>query len=294
MSKPRGLGRGLNVFFPREVSKLASTPPSDVVAKIAIDDIAPNPDQPRRAFSTDELQELAASIAVNGLLAPIVVRPKATGPASYQIIVGERRWRAARIAGLDVIPALIRDAEDAKAIELALLENLQRADLNPLEEASGYKQLMDEYKFTQDELSKRLGKSRPAIANALRLLSLPHAVAALIRDGRLAPGHGRALASLPAADAKRLAERVIAQHLSVRQTERLAGNITPARGRRREEPGVAPIEHAELKDVENRLRFALATRVTVRHGPNGGSIEIRYANDEELERIVDRLCPDES
>jgi ParB family chromosome partitioning protein len=197
MSKPpRGLGRGLGALFPGANSQERPAGARTVIP-IALTDIAPNAHQPRRAFHASELDSLAQSIKANGVLAPVLVRPKRDGPAHYELIAGERRWRAAKLAGLRTIPALVRDAKDGQAIELALLENLQRADLNPIEEAAGYRQLVAEYDFTQEMLAQRLGKSRPAVSNALRLLTLPDSVQALVRDGKLSGGHARALAALP-------------------------------------------------------------------------------------------------
>jgi len=280
----------LGAFFPAQAGEAPALADDGLLSSISLVDIAPNPDQPRRSFGEAALAELAESIKRNGVLAPIVVRPRAGDGPPYQIIAGERRWRAARIAGLDMIPALVRRAEDARAIELALIENVQRTDLNPIEEAAGYAQLMQHQSFTQDSLAQRLGKSRPAIANALRLLSLPDSIAALIRDGKISAGHGRALVGLPANVADVLARRAAGGKLTVRAVERAAA--AHADGRTRQVKANAGTASAELADVESRLRFALATRVKLRGG-RSGAIEIRYANEEELQRIVDRICPPE-
>ncbi|MBC5824572.1 MAG: ParB/RepB/Spo0J family partition protein [Candidatus Eremiobacteraeota bacterium] len=284
MSKSRGLGRGLGAFFPDSAAAPPTPGGSETLVHLGLNDIAGNPHQPRRSFGEEELRELAESIRANGLLAPIVVR-STHGVPPYEIIAGERRWRAARAAGLESIAAIVRTADDGQAIELALLENVQRADLNPIEEAAGYAQLMQHHAFTQEQLANRLGKSRPAIANALRLLSLPDSVAALIRDGRLSSGHGRALAGLPAAQAEAIAARAATGRLSVRAVERAAARAEPppshAAGR-----GLPP----DLADAENRLRFALATKVTLRGSASAGSIEIRYSAEEDLQRIIDRVC----
>jgi ParB family chromosome partitioning protein len=295
MSKRRGLGRGLDVFFPSGArEQAAASGAADTVERIPVERISANPKQPRRRFEEARLQELADSIRANGVLAPIVVRRKADAKSSYEIVAGERRWRAAKLAGLSAIPALVRDVEDAAAIELALVENLQRTDLNAIEEAAGYRQLIEEHGFTQDELARRVGKSRPAVANALRLLSLPDAVQALLRDGRLSSGHARALVGMPVARAEHLARQAADGRLNVRDIERAAAQTPPARGAR-----PAPSQHKtaaslspELAEVENRLRFALATQVCLRRGAGGGSIEIRFANDGELQRIVDAICPE--
>ncbi len=289
MSKPRGLGRGLGALFPGANSQERPAGARTVIP-IALADIAPNAHQPRRAFHASELDSLAQSIKANGVLAPVLVRPKRDGPAHYELIAGERRWRAAKLAGLRTIPALVRDAKDGQAIELALLENLQRADLNPIEEAAGYRQLVAEYDFTQEMLAQRLGKSRPAVANALRLLSLPDSVQAFVRDGKLSGGHARALAALPGPKAERLAREAVAKGWSVRDIERAALHAGGKAPRTKPVSALPP----DLAEVENRLRFALATRVTLRRAAHGGTLEIQYADDDELQRIVDRICPEET
>jgi len=293
MSKSRGLGRGLGALFPgADVGERPAG--ARTVIPIALSDIAPNPRQPRRSFDGTSLEALAQSIRSNGVLAPILVRPKREGPVHYEILAGERRWRASKLAGLRTIPALVREAKDGQAIELALVENLQRTDLNPIEEAAGYKQLIAEYDFTQETLAQRVGKSRPAVTNALRLLSLPDSVQALVRDGRLTSGHARAIAALPSAKADKVARQAVAKGWSVRDIERAAaqaGGKSRPLGAHRKAAAPLPPDFAE---VENRLRFALATRVTLRRGALGGSIEIQYADDDELQRIVDRICPEAS
>jgi ParB family chromosome partitioning protein len=207
-------------------------------------------------------------------------------------VAGERRWRAARLAGLSHIPALVREAQDRESLELALLENLQRSDLNPVEEAAGYRQLIEEHGFTQETLAQRLGKARPTLANALRLLSLPDSVLAYVRDRKLSAGHARALASLPPDRAARIARAAAAKGLSVRDVERLAAAASPAKTKKAQSGVAASLELSpELADVETKLRFALAARVLVRPARQGGSIEIRYSDDEELQRIVDTICP---
>ena len=296
MSKQRGLGRGLGAFFPNagatQTPQVKTVPDERHVAMLDVEAIAANPNQPRRAFDETELDALSQSIRANGVLSPILVR--ASGAGRYEIIAGERRWRAGKLAGLRQIPALVREADDPQALELALLENLQREDLNPIEEASGYRQLLDDYGFTQDALCTRLGKARPTLANALRLLSLPDVVQAMVRDGRLSAGHARALAVLPAARAEAIARTAIGQGLSVREVERLAAAASPAK---KKAPGHVPARspHTELSPelaaVETRLRFAFATRVAIKPRAGGGTIEIEYVGDEDLTRIVDVMCP---
>lgn len=292
MKRGRGLGRGLGAFFPSSPAPAAQGQRAGIL-EIALDDAVPNPKQPRRHMDAGELESLAQSIRANGVLAPILVREKLGGASRYEIVVGERRWRAARMAGLQSVPAIVRQVEDGGAVELALLENLQRTDLNPIEEAAGYRQLIEEHRFTHEALGERLGKSRPAVANALRLLSLPDSVQALIRDGHLSAGHGRAIAALPPARAEKVAKEAVARGLSVREVERLAA-LSAAPNRRGSRLSTSAALSPELAEVENRLRFALATRVALHHGARGGAIEIHYADDEELQRIVDRICLEDS
>jgi ParB family chromosome partitioning protein len=293
MNKRRGLGRGLGALFPVGGAATVLASSQESVMQLAVEDIEPNPNQPRRHLDQAELDGLADSIRANGLLAPILVRPFKGDKRKFQIIAGERRWRAAQIAGLRVISAVVRPAEDGQAIELALIENVQRTDLNPIEEAAGYRQLLDEHAFTQETLSRRLGRARPTIANALRLLTLPDTVQAMIRDGKLSAGHGRAIAALPAPVALRIARHAASRDLSVREIERLAARAAAPRRQAglavRGGDGLPP----ELADVESRLRFALATRVTLTRAGAGGTIEIAYANDDDLQRIIDRICPRE-
>lgn len=288
MSKPRGLGRGLGALFPgTDVRERPAG--ARAVIPIAIADIAPNAQQPRRAFDGNALEGLAQSIKANGVLVPVLVRPRKGSSAPYELIAGERRWRAARLAGLRSIPAIVRETKDGQSIEFALIENLQRTDLNALEEAAGYRQLIADYDFTQDKLAQRLGKSRPTIANALRLLSLPDSVQALVRDGKLTGSHARALAALSAPKAERLARQTVKRGWNVRDIERAAARESKAHDAARATAQALPPDFAE---VENRLRFALATRVTLRRTARGGSIEIQYADDDELQRIVERICPE--
>jgi len=285
VNKNRGLGRGLGALFPGARAQSVAEPQAGtVVAQLAPDSIEPNRQQPRRHFDEQSLAALAQSIAANGLLAPIIVRRHPEAENRYQIIAGERRWRAAKICGLQRIPALIREAQDGEAIEIALLENVQRADLNAIEEAAGYRQLIDDHEYSQETLARRIGKSRPAVTNALRLLILPDSVQALIRDGKLSAGHGRALAALPAHRAQALAQQAARQDMSVRDIERAASERPKSSSKAARKSALSP----DLADVESRLRFALATKVTLQRLPTGGgTIEIRYADDAELQRLLD-------
>ncbi len=297
MSTKRGLGRGLDVFFPGNRAD-SGTPQPGALTLVALDDVAPNAHQPRRNFDAAGLDSLAQSIRANGVLSPIVIRPVTGRAKKFEIVAGERRWRAARLAGLRELPAIVRDVRDGASVELALLENLQREDLNAIEEASGYRQLIDEHGLTQEILSERLGKGRPTIANALRLLSLPDSVQALLRDGKLSAGHGRALAAMRADLAEAFARRAVLQNLSVREIERLAADAAPERAKskrpqRNATGSTAPGLSADMAEIENRLRFALATRVTLALAQRGGTITVHFADDAELQRIVDTVCPEE-
>jgi ParB family chromosome partitioning protein len=266
-----------------------------VYREISPSDIEPNPRQPRQVFDDEALAELVHSIREFGLLQPIVVRAVAGSPggARYQIVMGERRWRAAQQAGLDALPAIVRETADDNLLRDALLENIHRAQLNPLEEAAAYQQLLDEFGVTHDELASRIGRSRPLISNMIRLLKLPIAVQRRVAAGVLSAGHARALLSLEsgAAAQEELASRIVAEGLSVRATEEavtLANRgdaATPAAPRRK------PIQMPGLQDVAERLSNAFDTRVTVSLGKRKGRIVVEFASVEDLQRIIDTMAP---
>jgi ParB family transcriptional regulator, chromosome partitioning protein len=274
----RALGRGLGALLPPAAEP---APPEQDGAtgllEIPVERLTPNPFQPRKAFSPEALGELAASIKTSGILQPIVVRGRAGG--RYEILVGERRWRAAQQAGLSHVPVLVREASDSDALELALVENLLREDLNPLEEAEAYHRLMAEFAWTQDALARRIGKDRSSIANALRLRRLPDVIQEDLRAGRLTMGHARALLGLATAAAQlRLREQILAQDWSVRATE--AGvrrsRSRPSQGRRRP---------AEVEALEEELRLALGTRVRLVGSLSRGRVELPFTSAAELERL---------
>jgi ParB family chromosome partitioning protein len=269
----RALGRGLGALLPP-----ADAPGEGArLRELPIDALAPNPSQPRKHFAAEALGELAASIRSAGVLQPIVVRPRGD---RYEILVGERRWRAAREAGLDRVPAIIRDATDAEAIELALVENLLREDLNPLEEADAYQRLMAEFAWTQEELARRIGKDRASIANVLRLRRLPSVIQEDLRAGRLTMGHARALLGLPTAAAQLKArDEILAQDWSVRVTEAGIRRLrrTGASSSRRRSP--------EMDALEEELRLALGTRVRVLGSLSRGRVELPYRSAAELEAL---------
>jgi ParB family chromosome partitioning protein len=290
MSAPRrGLGRGLDALLGQE------RPAPVGLQAIRVDAIRPNPQQPRKHFDPTALAELEQSIRELGVLVPIIVRPLPGRTDAYELIAGERRWRAAAAARLETIPAIVREADDRASLEVAVVENLQRQDLDPLEEAMGFQHLIDEYRFTQERLAERLGKSRPAIANALRLLGLSDPIKAKLRAGTLSVGHARALLGLPDGEREAVAFRIEREGLSVRDVEAL--------GTRRKPPGparkaaatpTASTKSPDVEAVESRLRFALGAPVAIVPAAAGGRLEIRYADDADLARIVDVLLPEGS
>jgi ParB family transcriptional regulator, chromosome partitioning protein len=317
-TKRRALGRGLDALIPSGPS--GESPRSAPVALAPlrsdfflapIESIHPSPEQPRQAFEERALEELAQSIRSEGVIQPLVVRERgAAQGGGFWLIAGERRWRAAQRAGLHEVPVVVREATAAKAFELALVENIQRADLNPIEEALAYRRLCDEHGYTQEQVADRVGKDRTTIANALRLLKLPPLVRSFVQDGTLSMGHARALLGLESLDSsdsggsgsgdaiEAAARRVKDRALSVRATEELvrkARTPAPAPG----QPYGSVTESAKsasVRDLEQRLCRALGARVAIRDqgGNRGGTIEIRYANLDDLDRILDRLQPAEA
>jgi len=252
------------------------------VQELPIDAISPNPQQPRKDFDINALGELATSLKHSGLLQPVVVRRAGQG---YQLIVGERRWRAAKLAGLDRIPAVIREVTDAESLELALVENLLRENLNPLEEAEAYQKLLADFSWTQEDLAERVGKDRSSIANCLRLLRLPEQIQADLRGGRLTMGHARALLSLDSVAAQlKLREEILAHSWSVRATEEGVNRTKSHLSRR------PPRRNPELTAVEETLREKLATRVRLVGNERHGRIEIVYTSREDLDRLLDAIA----
>jgi ParB family chromosome partitioning protein len=277
--RSQGLGRGLGALIPQRSGAQASA------IEIPIARIRPNPYQPRKRFDPDSLATLAASIAANGVIQPILVSETLEG---YQLVAGERRLRAAQAAGLERIPAVVRQLVDRDQLELALVENLQRMDLDPLETADAYRQLMNRFGFTHDDVANRVGRARSTVANTLRLLDLAPEVQAAVADGRLTEGHGRALGGMAPELQARVLDSVLGQELSVRQTEELV--------RRLREPKPTPDEAAparkadpDLERLEEDLRRALGTKVSLARSRRGGRIVIEYYSDEELGRLYDRL-----
>ncbi|UAK24657.1 ParB/RepB/Spo0J family partition protein [Sphingomonas nostoxanthinifaciens] len=283
----RGLGRGLSALLgeaAREHPIAGDASRTAGMMTLPVGQLVPNPDQPRRHFDPEALDELAASLSSRGLIQPIVVRPR---KGSYEIVAGERRWRAAQRAGLHQVPVIVRQLDDAETIELAIVENVQRRDLNAIEEAQAYQRLSAEYGHTQEALARIVGKSRSHIANLLRLLELPEPVREAVAMGRLSMGHARALVSAP--DPAALAQEAERRGLSVRETEALARGEKPARERTRS----APIEYkgsdADTAMLERQLGDQLGLKVGIAHSPKGGTLTISYATLDQLDMLCQRL-----
>ncbi|HJV96230.1 MAG TPA: ParB/RepB/Spo0J family partition protein [Albitalea sp.] len=278
MIKPRGLGRGLDALLGGEGSA-----PNDVLAKLAVGAIRPGRYQPRSRMDDTALAELAASIRAQGLMQPVLVRP--LGPGAYELIAGERRWRAAQLAGLAEIPALVREVPDEAALAMALIENIQREDLNPIEEASGLQRLIDEFRMTHEQAADAVGRSRSATSNLLRLLKLAKPVQEMVMNRVLDMGHARALLALDGARQIEVAQRVAARGLSARETEALAGRLArgaPGRAARRRDRDVARLEE--------ELAQRLGTTVEIRHGSKGrGKLILHYSSLEHLDQLLEKL-----
>jgi ParB family chromosome partitioning protein len=290
MSVPtKGLGRGLSALISSAAETRAELVGEHTGLRVAIDRIAPSPFQPRRSFDEAKIEELAVSIRHQGIIQPLVVRRKED---RYELIAGERRWRAAMRAGLNEVPVVIRDASDHEALQLALVENLQREDLNPIEEASGYRRLQEEFNWNQEEMADRVGKSRPAIANSLRLLSLPKDVQQEVAAGNLPAGQARALLGLPSETLIISTCRdVIAKGLSTRETEKLVRALVTGRRRRRPIPLLDP----DLRTVVENMQRTLGTRVRLlpKARSSKGKIEIEYYSLTDLERIIQTIAGSE-
>lgn len=271
----RALGRGLDALLP-------AAPPG-AVQEVAVERIEPNPDQPRQRFEGAALDDLAASIREHGVVQPLVVAR--TDDDRYRLIIGERRWRAARLAGLERVPVVIKDASDRQTLELALVENVQRSDLNPLEEAAAYQRLIQDFGLTQQQVAQQVGRSRVTIANTLRLLALPETLKRAVIEDRITEGHARAILGLTDRQAQlAVLERVEREELSVRQTEELVRRLTETRV-----PRPQPERSPDVAALEDELRQSLGTRVTLRPGKKGGKIVIEYYSEEEFQGLYERL-----
>jgi ParB family chromosome partitioning protein len=275
-----GLGKGLDALIPTG-QKTASG--EGGITQVPVDSIQRNPRQPRENFNTEELENLAASIREHGVIQPLIVSPGKNG--IYTLIAGERRLQAARKAGLNTVPVVIRHATDQQLLELALIENIQRADLNALEEAEAYQQLVKEFKLSHETIATRVGKSRSAITNTMLLLDSPAAVKQALVDGRITEGHARAMRTLPARAQEELLKKIIELDFSVRTTEMLARKYAGQKYASKKRSALS----AEVTDIERRLRSSLGTKVSLKHGKKGGTVTIYYYSDEELDSLLEKL-----
>lgn len=278
MAKSR-LGRGLDSLIPAESALKQSD-----VQQVAVDAIRPNPHQPRSKFAKEQLAELADSIRTHGVIQPLIVKEESGG--RYTLIAGERRLQAAKLAGLEAVPVVPREADDQALVELALIENVQREDLGPLESAEAYLQLHEEFGLSHEQIARRVGKSRVAITNTLGLLELSDAVKKALVSGEISEGHGRAVKALDSAQAQNAALRtIISQGLSVRQAEELVRKLKGVKPKKVSKPG----QSAEIRDLQDELRDVLGTKVNLQHSRKGGRITLFYYSDEELDSLVSRL-----
>ena len=294
-----GLGRGLGALLggqnspettqaPTDSPSETQSPPPETVRQVSIDSVQPCPSQPRKDFERQPLEELAESIKVNGILQPMVVRTTEGG--QLELIAGERRWRAAQIAGLETVPVIVREASDSQVLELALVENLQREDLNPIEEAQGYALLMEAFNLTQEATAQRVGKSRTAVANAVRLLNLSEPLQTHLRQGRLSVGHAKVILGLDDAQQQTLvANRVIKESLSVRETEDLVDKLQGASTSKTSPQPTSQTRGVHVTSLENRLKEKLGTKVSLTYRDGKGALTIKYFSDDDLERILNIL-----
>ena len=279
MTPGKGLGKGLTALFGEELTQ------DDSLRTLKLRDVEPNPNQPRREFDPAALEELAESIRQNGIITPITVRKV---DDRYQIIAGERRWRASRMAGLEDIPAYVLEVDEREAYQYALVENLQRQDLNPIEEALGYRRLMDDYGYSQERAGEKVGRSRPYITNALRLLSLPQLICDMIASGALSAGHGRALVVLDEQKAMEAAKSILEKDLSVRETEALVKRMledTPDEEEEKKEDAVAMY----VRELERSLASSTGHKISIKHGRKKGKLTIEYYGNDDLDKICAAL-----
>ena len=279
MTPGKGLGKGLTALFGEELTQ------DDSLRTLKLRDVEPNPNQPRREFDPAALEELAESIRQNGIITPITVRKV---DDRYQIIAGERRWRASRMAGLEDIPAYVLEVDEREAYQYALVENLQRQDLNPIEEALGYRRLMDDYGYSQEKAGEKVGRSRPYITNALRLLSLPQLICDMIASGALSAGHGRALVVLDEQKAMEAAKSILEKDLSVRETEALVKRMledTPDAEEEQKEDAVAMY----VRELERSLASSTGHKISIKHGRKKGKLTIEYYGNDDLDKICAAL-----
>lgn len=278
----KGLGKGLGTLFSEEIDEINE----NGIIEVKISQVEPNKNQPRKSFDREKLETLADSIKEHGIIQPIIVTKSEDG--RYTIVAGERRWRASKIAGLTTIPVVVKEYTDQTVAEISLIENLQREDLNPIEEALGYKELSDTYGLTQDKISQKIGKSRSAIANAMRLLLLEDEIQQRLISGEISEGHARAILSLEGFELRNfLVNQIIENSLNVRQAEVLAKQLQKGRPeRRKKSPDVYSIE---IKRIQERLAESLGTKVTISNGAKKGKIEIEYYGNDDLERLLNLI-----
>lgn len=281
----KGLGRGLSALL-GDLEETEGEAPAKAQTAIAIDMIRPNPEQPRRRFAEAEISELADSIRERGIIQPLILRPASSGDG-FEIVAGERRWRAAQKAQLHEVPAIVRELDDATVLEFAIIENVQRADLTPVEESRGYARLMEEFGHKQEELAVVVGKSRSYIANALRLLSLPDEVLDLVSEGKLSAGHARAL--ITAEDPAALARQVVARGLSVRETEALAKAAKPTAARPARKKSAEKDADTRALELDLSANLGMTVRIEHKGEAEGGEIRVRYGSLEELDALCERL-----
>jgi ParB family chromosome partitioning protein len=287
MAQRTGLGKGLDALIPtggKSSPSATSNAGAGGVLQVAVDAIQPNPRQPRIHFKEEDLLELAASIREHGVIQPLIVSPKSDG--TYILIAGERRWQASQKAGLRTVPVITRDASSQELLEIALIENVQRADLNSMEEAEAYRQLVEEFGLSHEAVAKRVGKNRVTVTNTLRLLGLAETVKQALVDGKLTEGHARALLALSTQKAQAsVLQTVLNLSLSVRQTEELVRKLAGQKLIKVKKPG----RSADVHDVEKRLQNSLGTKVALKHGKKGGTVTIYYYSDEELDSLLGKL-----
>ena len=287
MAQRTGLGKGLDALIPagRNLSTASSSAAAGGVLQVAVDAIQPNPRQPRIHFKEEDLAELAASIREHGVIQPLIVSPKADG--TFILIAGERRWQASQKAGLRTVPVITRDASNQELLEIALIENVQRADLNSMEEAEAYRQLVEEFGLSHESVAKRVGKNRVTVTNTLRLLGLAETVKQALVDGKLTEGHARALLALSTQKAQAsILQTVLNRSLSVRRTEELVRKLAGQKLIKAKKPG----RSADVNDLEKRLQSSLGTKVALKHGKKGGTVTIYYYSDEELDSLLGKLA----
>lgn len=290
MAKKRGLGRGLDALLGGETATGASAASAGELQELGLDELSPGRYQPRKQMDNEALESLAQSIRTQGVVQPLVVRPAGNGVAhKYEIIAGERRWRAARLAGLDVVPAVVRDVPDTIAMAVALIENIQREDLNPLEEANALKRLIHDCKMTHQQCAEAVGRSRASVSNLLRLTELDDEIQQLLRDGSLEMGHARALLGATGLLRVDLARKVVARSLSVRQTEALVQAAVSGEGHAPKPAAKSP----RLAGIERDLSASLGANVAVKPGRRGGKLEIRYRDAKQLDALVNRFGGDQ-